>query len=266
MRPRSSSLSRRAPAPPLKMRTIPPRRPTRDFVPPTEVYYDTIQRMDFKITYTLRAKRVEKWIRAVKRDFLDAAEVKVVGLDCEFTSPREGSENQRAALLQLSVAHETLLFHIVFADDVPQVLIDFLADENILFCGAAIHNDLKMLLPHGIESIPSAINLQEILRNPFPEKPTPSLIDLANTYIGTDLKAKKRANKKKKDKDEPPMTAEEIEEEKALIHGWGDFPLSYKQLLYAALDARLGFELGRKHWRARGYNSHCDRLKLNIYE
>jgi hypothetical protein len=55
--------------------------------------------MSFKITVILRASRVEKWIRAVKRNFLDAAPIKCVGLDCEFTNPREG--NQRAAVLQL---------------------------------------------------------------------------------------------------------------------------------------------------------------------
>jgi hypothetical protein len=45
--------------------------------PRSEVYYDVMENKNFKITYTLRAKRVERWIRAVKRDFLDAAEIKV---------------------------------------------------------------------------------------------------------------------------------------------------------------------------------------------
>ena len=58
------------------------------------------------------------------------------------------------------------------------------------------------------------------------------------------------------------MTAEE----KALIYGWGDVPLSHAQVTYAALDARVGFELGRKHFNALGYNTHDDRLNLNIYE
>jgi hypothetical protein len=45
--------------------------------PRYEIYYDVMEKMNFKITYTLRAKRVERWIRAVRRDFLDAAEIKV---------------------------------------------------------------------------------------------------------------------------------------------------------------------------------------------
>jgi hypothetical protein len=41
--------------------------------------------------------------------------------------------------------------------------------------------------------------------------------------------------------------------------------LSFKQLLYAALDARLGFEIARSYWKLKGYNSHVDCLNLNIY-
>ncbi|XP_051190278.1 uncharacterized protein [Lolium perenne] len=219
-------------------------------LPPSKVYYDVMEKMNFKVTYTLRAKRVERWIRAVKRDFLDAAEIKVMGLDCEFT-----------VVLQLSVAQHNLVFHIVNADEVPGLLIDFLADKNIRFCGAAIHNDVDMLQTYVI-IIPSAINLQQILPNPVPRKQTPNLYDLENHYIGTGLEQKKKFNYKKNN---PPKTSKELEEE-AVIFGWGDFPLSHKQLQYAVLDARLGFELGRRHLRALGYNFHMDRLGLNIYE
>ncbi|XP_051202040.1 uncharacterized protein [Lolium perenne] len=230
--------------------------------PRFEVYYDVIEKMNFKVTYTLRAKRVERWIRVVKRDFLDAAKIKVVGLDCEFTDPRKGRANQRAAVLQLFVAQQTLVFHIVHADEVPQLLIDFLADKNIRFCGAVIHNNVNMLHTYEINGISSAISLQQILRNPVPNKQSPCLYDLSNHYIRTGLEQKKKFNKKNK----PPKTAKELAEEEALIFGWGDFPFSHKQLQYAALDARLGFELGRRHFQTLGYNSQLDLLGLNIYE
>jgi hypothetical protein len=63
--------------------------------------------MNFTVMKTLRASRVEKWIRVVKQRFLDAASFKCVGLDCEFTSPRE--DRQHAAVLQLSVVSEVLI-------------------------------------------------------------------------------------------------------------------------------------------------------------
>jgi hypothetical protein len=58
---------------------------------------------------------------------------------------------------------------------------------------------------------------------------------------------------------------EEEEEDDELIFGWAKVPLSFKQLLYAALDARLGFEIARSYWKLKGYNSHVDRLNLNVY-
>ena len=85
-------------------------------VPRSRVYHFTAKDIHFKVMVTLRASRVERWIRDVKNQFLDAARIKYVGLDCEFTNPRAG--NQCAAVLQLSVASENLVFQICRADKV----------------------------------------------------------------------------------------------------------------------------------------------------
>jgi ribonuclease D len=192
--------------------------------------------MNFTITETLRASRVEKWIHAVKQRFLDAAPTKCVGLDYEFTSPRE--DRQRAAVLQLSMASEVLIFQICWANRVPQLLKEFLKDTTIKFCGAAIANDVRMLSSYGIE-IPSACGLQKIVPNPT-NKPILSLYDLSNATIGTSLEKKKRIKKDKK-------MDKKKEEEEELIFGWANVPLSFEQVLYAALDARLGFEIARSY-------------------
>jgi hypothetical protein len=52
------------------------------------------------------------------------------------------------------------------------------------------------------------------------------------------------------------------EEEEELIFGWAKVLLSFKQVLYAALDAHLGFEIARSYWKLQGYNSHVDRLNI----
>nr|XP_051196563.1 uncharacterized protein LOC127309893 [Lolium perenne] len=127
----------------------------RDPARRTRVYYLKPEGMEaaFKVTATLRARMVEKWIRRVKRDFLEAATTKCVGLDCEFTDPRKkkAGEEQRAVVLQIFVASETLVFQMIHADiKVSQVLTDFLEDGNIRFCGAAIGNDVKKLRLEGI--------------------------------------------------------------------------------------------------------------------
>jgi hypothetical protein len=77
------------------------------------------------------------------------------------------------------------------------------------------------------------------------KKLIPSLYDLSNATIGTKLEKKKRIKKNKKKGDE--------EEEDELIYGWAKVPLSDKQLLYAALDARLGFEIAMSYWKLKGY-------------
>ncbi|XP_051201833.1 uncharacterized protein [Lolium perenne] len=131
--------------------------------PRSQVYYLTAKGMHFKITVTLRASRVERWIRAIKKDFLDATPIQCVGLDCEFTNPREG--NQRATILQLPVATENLVFQICWANEVSQVLKDFLQDKTIRFCGVAIGKDVEMLSSYGID-ITFVFDLQKIIPNP----------------------------------------------------------------------------------------------------
>jgi hypothetical protein len=64
-----------------------------------------------------------------------------------------------------------------------------------------------------------------------------SLYDLSNATFGIKLKDKR--NKKDNKKDD--------EEEEELIYGWAKVPLSNKQVLYAALDACLVFEIARRH-------------------
>jgi hypothetical protein len=146
---------------------------------------------------------------------------------------------------------------------VLQLLKEFLKDTTIKFCGAAIANDVRMLRTYRIE-ISSAYDLQKIVPNPT-DKLTPSLYDLANATIGTHLENKKRIKKKDKKMDKKKYKKKGEEEEEELIFGWTKVPLSFKQLLYAALDACLGFEIARSYWKLKGYNSHVDRLNFNVY-
>jgi hypothetical protein len=70
------------------------------------------------------------------------------------------------------------------------------------------------------------------------KKPIPSLYDLSNATIGTKLEKKKKIKKNEKKGDK---------EEEELMYGCAKVPLSDKQVLYAALDARLGFEIARSY-------------------
>ena len=76
--------------------------------------------MEFKVTVTTRAATMEKWIYRVSEDFLCDASAKIVGLDCEFTDKVKGTKQkllpedkrQRAAVLQLCVANDIILFQV----------------------------------------------------------------------------------------------------------------------------------------------------------
>jgi hypothetical protein len=103
-----------------------------------------------------------------------------------------------------------------------------------------------MLESYGIE-IPLVYDLQRIMPNPT-KNPIPSLYNLSNATIGINLEKKKRKKDKKKGDEE-----EEEEEEEELIYGWVKVTLSDKQVLYVALDARLGFEIARRYWKLEGY-------------
>jgi hypothetical protein len=72
------------------------------------------------------------------------------------------------------------------------------------------------------------------------KKSIPSLYDLSNATIRIKLEKKKRIKKNNKKGDEE-------EEEDEIIYGWTKVPLNDKHVLYATLDARLGFEIGRSY-------------------
>jgi hypothetical protein len=80
-------------------------------IPRSRLYYFIEQGMHFRVTVTLRASRVERWIYRVQREFLDRAPENSmsVGLDYGYT------DRECAAILQLSVASETLVFQICHA-------------------------------------------------------------------------------------------------------------------------------------------------------
>jgi hypothetical protein len=67
-------------------------------------------------------------------------------------------KKQHATVLQLSVVSETLVFQICHADAVLELLREFLNNDAIMFCGAAIQHDVQMLEYYGI-TIPRAREL-----------------------------------------------------------------------------------------------------------
>jgi tyrosine-protein phosphatase YwqE len=55
-------------------------------IPPSHIYHFDEQGMSFKVTFTLLAARMEKWIRKIQKKFLDNELIKCVGLDIEYSN------------------------------------------------------------------------------------------------------------------------------------------------------------------------------------
>jgi hypothetical protein len=92
-------------------------------------------------TVTDHARVVREWINNVSNS-LENVEMKIVGLDAEYTT-RVTGEIQRAAVLQLCLGDDVLVYHIMHAPSIPGELHDFLSQEDRFFCGAAIKGDKK---------------------------------------------------------------------------------------------------------------------------
>ncbi|KAM0837395.1 hypothetical protein ACQ4PT_061691 [Festuca glaucescens] len=196
---------------------------------------------------------MEKWIYRVSEDFLCDASTKIVGLDCEFTDKVKGikqkhlpeDRRQRAAVLQLCVANDIILFQIFHATKDPDLLKKFLSSGKVWFFGAAIDMDRRMLMPYGL-NIRCAFDLQKMINihklDPgVKNRRIPSLYDLSNAVLGTNLEKKGDSCKK---------TREE---------GWAILELSFDQVKYAALDAQLSFEIPIKNGQSR------DTILLEIF-
>ncbi|XP_051204739.1 uncharacterized protein [Lolium perenne] len=110
--------------------------------------------MEFKVTVTTRAATMEKWIYRVSEDFLCDASAKIVGLDCEFTDKVKGIKQK---LLPEDKRQHAAVLQLCVANDI------------ILF--------QKMINIHKLD--PGVKN-----------KRIPSLYDLSNAVLGTNLEKK----------------------------------------------------------------------------
>jgi ribonuclease D len=175
-------------------------------------------------TITDHARVVQEWINNVSNS-LKNVEMKIVGLDAEYTT-RVSGKIQCAAVLQLCLGDEVLVYHIMHAPSIPGELHDFLSREDIFFCGAAIEGDKKKLAPYNLD-VKKTADLQSKIPVEGCDKQTPSLFDIANFVLGTKL-----------DKGDETLELR--------TSGWEIYPLTYERIKYAALDARVSFEIAAR--------------------
>ncbi|XBH99982.1 hypothetical protein VPH35_129170 [Triticum aestivum] len=152
--------------------------------------------------------------------------VKLVSIDVEYT---HYVKPQRAAVLQLCVEKECLVYHISAAKDRPVELDKFLMNGEYTFVGFAIEGDKSKLKVSGLEiNSHTYIDIQVEWRDPYNKKKFDSLADVAGGIIDIHYHdMKKKINRK---------------EDHTL---WEFCPLPETLIKYAAIDAFATYESWR---------------------
>ncbi|XP_020149908.1 3'-5' exonuclease-like [Aegilops tauschii subsp. strangulata] len=165
------------------------------------------------VVCTSKGQDMDKMLSTLRRN-LGGMPVKLVGIDVEYT---HYVKPQRAAVLQLCVEKECLVFHISAAKHRPMDLDKFLMNAEYTFVGFAIEGDKSKLKLSGLEiNFDNCIDIQVEWRDPYNKKEFDSLADVVGRMID--------------------------------IHYhtlWGFFPLPDKLINYAAIDAFAIYESWR---------------------
>ena len=86
-------------------------------------------------TVTVHPGVVRQWINHVSNS-LEKVETRVIGLDAEYMERAPG-KIQHAAVLQLCLEDDVLVYHIIHSPSIPGELHDFLSREDVYFCGGS---------------------------------------------------------------------------------------------------------------------------------
>ncbi|KAM0910136.1 hypothetical protein ACQ4PT_014358 [Festuca glaucescens] len=183
---------------------------------------------EMKVLYTNTASRVEAWLTSIEST-VDASERKIVGIDVEYDKLRGSSFNpKKAAVIQLCVGTEVLVYHICHADERSEKLYNFLYGYRYTFAGFCTAED-RNVLGRSKFYIHNIKDIQMIWRDPDNSKRTQGLKDVAAAIIDPVYM---------KMKDDFGRTEHSM---------WANAPpLPPDHILYAARDAYVTYEVYRR--------------------
>ncbi|KAM0864093.1 hypothetical protein ACQ4PT_044149 [Festuca glaucescens] len=180
------------------------------------------------VLYTNMASSVEAWLTSIEST-LAASVRKIVGFDVEYDKLRGTSFNpKKAAVIQVCVGTEVLVYHICHADVRSEKLRDFLFGWRYTFAGFCTAED-RTVLGHSNLYIHNIKDVQAIWRDPDNTKRTQGLRDVAAAIIDPFYL---------KMKDGFGMTEHRM---------WANAPpLPPGHILYAGRDAYVTYEVYRR--------------------
>ena len=175
-----------------------------------------------EVVYTADPVEAEAWLR---NNIVDCSAC-AVGLDIEwkpqFVSKRKGGVENKTAVLQLGVESSCLVVHLKHMKTPPKVLASILNDRKILKVGSGIVQDVaKLKRDTGLKCVGLVDTQNMAKRVSIPESNKIGLKALAEHFLGIHLEKPKAVSKS----------------------NWEKFPLTIRQIHYAALDAWIGFKI-----------------------
>ncbi|XP_010938222.1 3'-5' exonuclease [Elaeis guineensis] len=180
---------------------------------------------DIMTTVTSSGDDVEAWIDEILRVHHRRLSRLIVGFDVEWRPSYSRVQNP-VAVLQLCVGRRCLVFLILHADYVPDALIDFLANERYKFVGVGIDADVDRLSDYHFISVENTTDLRVLAAAIMnrPELNQKGLAGLAGDVLGVQVRKPREVT----------------------MSRWDQRYLTLDQIKYAAVDAFLSFEIGRR--------------------
>ena len=194
-----------------------------------------------EVVYTTDPIEVEAWLR---NNVIDCS-APAVGLDIEWKpqlkSKKNGGVENKAAVLQLAIESSSLVFQLYNLGRPPNVLVSVLKDERILKVGSGILQDVaKLKKDTGLKCI-GLVDTQKLAKEVgMLESQKLGLKSLAKSLLGIELEKPKSVT----------------------MSNWENFPLTVKQIHYAALDAWVGLKIYQSMKAMQG-KSTCKSLEAS---
>ena len=192
-----------------------------------------------EVVYTTDPIEVEAWLR---NNVIDCS-AQAIGLDIEWKpqlkTKKDGGIENKTAVLQLAIESSCLVFQLYNLGRPPNVLVSVLKDEGILKVGSGILQDVtKLKKDTGLKCI-GLVDTQKLAKEVgMLECQKLGLKALAKYLLGIEL-------------EKPKLVT---------MSNWENFPLTVKQIHYAALDAWIGLKIYRSMKAMQG-KSTCKSLE-----
>ncbi|KAJ7945785.1 Werner Syndrome-like exonuclease [Quillaja saponaria] len=169
------------------MSTIDETNPAIIFNPTTSKYSVTFAGLTIETTVTDQPNIIDEWVHQISTDY--AGKRTVVGLDREWM-PHKTQPLMKAAMLQLCIDNKCLIVQLVYMNDFPQSLKNFLMDSNFIFVGVEVALDIaKLKQEYGLE-VNQIADVRDVAKQrwPGPRLLFSGLKHLAMELVGLNMK------------------------------------------------------------------------------